>query len=266
MLLGIPADYPAEYAPEVLHSVPRADARKVLGIGQALPFHGTDIWNGWELSWIDSNGKPTVGTAHLTVDASSPNIVESKSPKLYLGSFAMTQYHGVAVIANVISTDLENLVGLPVKIEIYCGAEPTTSVLSTLPGDCVDNFPLKNADDSVNANALYADGKTVEGALNSHLLRSLCPVTNQPDIGSVLIRYKGPRIDPSSFLSYIVSFRKHHDFHESCIERMFIDIKRVCKTEKLTVHGFYNRRGGIDINPFRSDFENTPQQIRLWRQ
>jgi 7-cyano-7-deazaguanine reductase len=134
-------------------------------------------------------------------------------------------------------------------------------------GDCIDDLDVEIDDGSVDANLLQIDVEdSIEESLHSHLLRSNCPVTNQPDMGSVLIRYRGPKIDRASLLEYIVSYRQHNDFHEACVERMFVDIKARCNPEKLTVYARYNRRGGLDINPFRSDFETSAENLRLWRQ
>lgn len=266
MLLGQLVEYPTEYSPDILCAMSRSETRIALGIDGDLPFHGKDSWNGWELTWLDATGKPVIATVSIRVDAQSPRIVESKSLKLYLGSLSTTRYGSASDVEQVISTDLENIVGAAVETHIFPGVDPAFGVILPLPGTCVDDFPLQDLYDHVDASLLSATGKTVEDELNSHLLRSLCPITNQPDIGSVLLRYKGPRIDPSAFLNYIVSFRQHHDFHEACVERMFIDIKEQCHPTQLTVYAFYNRRGGIEINPFRSNFETDPQQLRLWRQ
>ena len=266
MLLGQLVKYPTKYSPDILCAMQRSETRIGLGIDGDLPFHGEDSWNGWELTWLDTTGKPVIATVSIRVDAESPGIVESKSLKLYLGSLSTTRYGSASDVEQVISTDLENIVGAPVEIDIFPGADPTFGAVSSLPGTCVDDLPFQNVRDQVDASLLSATGKTVEDELHSHLLRSLCPITNQPDIGSVLLRYKGPRINPSTFLNYIVSFRQHHDFHEACVERIFLDIKRQCHPRQLTVHAFYNRRGGMDINPFRSDCETDPQELRLWRQ
>jgi len=262
--LGQPTEYPEEYAPEVLFPIARAEARAMLGIDGPLPFSGADIWNAWELTWLDPAGKPVVATASITVSADSPNLVESKSLKLYLGSLAMTRYETVSAVASLLRNDLARATGsdVDVRINTDTGALP----VQNLPGRCVDEFAFANERDEVDATLLFAGGDRIAESLHTHLLRSLCPVTGQPDFGSVLLRYEGPRIDPASFLEYVVSFRRHHDFHEACVERMFVDIKRECGPAKLTVCARYTRRGGIDINPFRSDFETEGLNIRLWRQ
>jgi 7-cyano-7-deazaguanine reductase len=264
--LGRDTEYPQEYAPGVLYAVPRSESRERLGIGGELPFAGRDLWNAWELTWLDGHGKPVTGTATFTFDAASPSIVESKSLKLYLGSFAMSRFDDHAMLAGTIAGDLGEVSGADVDVEIHTGADAGDSGISEMPGTCVDDLALKKLPETVDADLLLAPGEHVTDTLHSHLLRSLCPVTSQPDIGSVMMHYRGPRIVPESFLAYVVSFRQHQDFHEACVERMFLDIKRRCRPDVLTVYARYNRRGGIDINPFRSDFEDEPANFRLWRQ
>jgi 7-cyano-7-deazaguanine reductase len=266
--LGKPTDYPAEYSPQVLFAVPRIDARRALGLGDDLPFQGADVWNAWELTWLEPSGKPIVATAVITVPADSLNIVESKSLKLYLNSLAMSRYASIDELAGVISRDLSHVTESQVIISITPAKEFPTGKIADLPGDCIDDLDVQiDPGTGVDAKSLKTTGEaSIDEDLHSHLLRSNCPVTNQPDMGSVLIRYRGPAIDRESLLRYIVSFRQHNDFHEACVERMFLDIKMRCGPDRLTVYARYNRRGGLDINPFRSDFETTPENIRLWRQ
>ena len=264
--LGKATDFPQEYAPDVLCSVARAGPRAELGLEDELPFSGVDLWNAWEFSWLDVRGQPRVGVVSLRFDAGSPDIVESKSLKLYLGSFAMTRVGGDAELVQMLSTDLERASGAPVSVSISKGANANHCEVGTLPGENVDDLPMANWSTSVDPDLLVSGGETVTATLNSHLLRSLCPVTAQPDTGSVMLHYRGPRIEPVSFLEYVVSFRQKQAFHEACIERIFVDLKARCRPEELTVYARYNRRGGIDINPFRSDFEEAPPNFRLWRQ
>lgn len=263
--LGQATEYPQEYAPDVLCPIPRAESRDILGIGDPLPFHGVDIWNAWELTWLDATGKPVTATASVEVPADSPNLVESKSLKLYLGSFAMTRMPSAGDVSERICTDLGDVVGAAVNVAVETGASPVP--VEMLAGHCIDDLPMHDTASEVNAALLVAsEDPVVEETLHTHLLRSLCPVTGQPDIGSVLVHYRGPQIDPSSLLAYVASFRMHQDFHEACVERMFCDIRRACRTDSLSVYARYTRRGGIDINPFRSDFESNPGNPRLWRQ
>jgi 7-cyano-7-deazaguanine reductase len=165
----------------------------------------------------------------------------------------------------LIAGDLTAIAGSPVEVALV--TDRSTTRLSDMPGQCIDDLEMPASAATVDASLLVSGaGDIVEASLHSHLLRSLCPVTGQPDYASVLVRYRGPRIDPATLLSYIVSYRTHQDFHEACVERMFCDIRRSCDTEHLTVYARYTRRGGIDINPFRSDFEDNPEHMRLWRQ
>ncbi len=265
--LGIPTDYPEEYSPQLLYAVPRSEARKALGLGEGLPFQGEDVWNAWELTWLEPSGKPLVATAVITVPANSTSIVESKSLKLYLNSLAMSRYASADEVAQIICGDLSKLTESDVQISITPANDSSTAQIANLPGDCIDDLDVQIDASGVDATILKTTGEdSVDEELHSHLLRSNCPVTNQPDMGSVLIRYQGPAIDRESLLRYIVSFRHHKDFHEACVERIFLDIKTRCGPDRLTVYARYNRRGGLDINPFRSDFEASAENLRLWRQ
>lgn len=265
--LGEPTEYPQAYSPGLLFPVPRVDGRRALGLGDELPFRGEDIWNAWELTWLDPSGKPVVATATLTVGADSVNIIESKSLKLYLNSLAMTRYASGDEVAGLIRGDLSDLTESEVAVALTTARESSTGRIDDLPGESIDGLDVPIETSGVDAALLKATvGVPAVEELHSHLLRSNCPVTNQPDMGSVLIRYRGPRIDREALLRYIVSFRQHSDFHEGCVERMFLDIKNHCRPDELTVYARYNRRGGLDINPFRSDFETSAENLRLWRQ
>jgi 7-cyano-7-deazaguanine reductase len=265
--LGQTVDYPEKYAPGVLFPVAREDARKALGLADPLPFRGVDAWNAWELTWLDAGGRPTVATATMMIDASSPYIVESKSLKLYLGSFAMSRYPDPADVERVIATDIAGVVGSAVDVTVHTGPNPAMAAIASMPGQCIDDLPFEGLSDSVDASLLRCTEESpASGELHSHLLRSLCPVTGQPDYGSLLVRFDGAAIDPASLLAYLVSFRRHNDFHEACVERMFVDILERCGPEKLTVSARYTRRGGIDINPFRTNFGDNAENGRLWRQ
>jgi 7-cyano-7-deazaguanine reductase len=260
--LGKPTSYPDRYAPDVLFPIPRSDARDKLGIGTRLPFDGMDLWTAWELTWLTSSGKPAMAAAEIRVPATSPNIIESKSLKLYLNSFAMTTPDGGGDPAATIARDLSACAGARVDVRLFGG-----SAISPLPGESLDDLDVALRAYDVDTALLEVDtGERDAQTWHSGLLRSLCPVTAQPDFGSVMIRYEGPRIRPESLLAYIVSFRRHQDFHEACVERMFIDLKSRCAPDKLTVYARYQRRGGLDINPFRSDFETIPPEARTWNQ
>ena len=265
--LGQATAYPDHYAPDLLYAIARIDARNALGLPSKLPFHGTDIWNAWELTWLDMSGLPRVATAEMSISADSTNLVESKSLKLYLGSFAMTRFESAAAVAAALTSDLTACTGADVDVAIHGPSSPDSAHVARMPGRCIDNIMSACDTYEVSPEFLSANARDlVAEDLHSDLLRSLCPVTNQPDIGSILISYRGPRIDHEGLLRYIVSYRQHQDFHESCVERMFTDILERCGSEQLTVYARYQRRGGIDINPFRSNFEAAAPNTRLWRQ
>lgn len=267
--LGKDVPYPEQYAPELLFAVPRRSQRDSLGLGAELPFHGVDVWNAWELSWLDRDGRPHCAIAEIRVPADSVNIIESKSLKLYFNSFAMTHYASQEDVRETIEQDLSDCAGADVEVILRGLGETPDAQLALPPGECLDALAIRCefGETAPQATLLGADDDdVVTEALYSDLLRSLCPVTSQPDLGSVLVSYTGPRIDREGLLRYILSFRRHEDFHESCVERMFIDILDRCRPSKLTVYARYNRRGGIDINPFRSSFEDDAPNLRLWRQ
>ena len=260
--LGRDTDYPQNYAPNVLFPIARDQSRGPLGIQGPLPFAGTDIWNAWELTWLGPGGVPRVATAEIRVPAESPNLVESKSLKLYLGSFAMSEFEKDAAVCAAIEGDLSAVTGASVEVAL----DADVTVVEP-DGTCIDGAGVVCAATDVDASLLTADdGEIVDECLHTHVLRSLCPVTNQPDLGSLFVRYAGPRIDPAALLQYVVSFRQHQDFHEACVERMFVDILERCRPTRLSVYARYQRRGGIDINPFRSSQDERPANTRLWRQ
>jgi len=201
------------------------------------------------------------------VPANSPNIVESKSLKLYLNSFAMSSFASETDVAETIARDLGPCVGMPTKVSVLPVSGTEARQTARLAGTCLDDLEVSCTDWEVNADLLRADSSTVVTEdLHSHLLRSLCPVTAQPDIGSLQVSYRGPKIDHAGLLRYIVSFREHNDFHEACIERMFVDLLERCACEDLTIHARYQRRGGIDINPLRTNTKEPALNLRLWRQ
>jgi 7-cyano-7-deazaguanine reductase len=260
--LGRDTGYPQNYAPDVLFPIARNESREPLGISGALPFSGSDIWNAWELTWLEPGGLPRVAVAEIRVPAESPNLVESKSLKLYLGSFAMSEFADDEAVRGAIEKDLSAAAGAVVEVIL----DPETPIAKA-GGTCIDTLGVSCGASGVDASLLSADsGETADECLHTHLLRSLCPVTNQPDLGSLIVCYAGPRIDRAALLQYVVSFRQHNDFHEACVERIFVDIRDRCSPTRLSVYARYQRRGGIDINPFRSSREERPANTRLWRQ
>ena len=267
--LGKTTSYKTEYDPGLLCPFPRQIKRDVIGITGDLPFGGYDIWNAFELSWLNSKGKPVVAMGEFHIPCESPNLIESKSFKLYLNSFNQTRFSGFAQVEEWVVADLSRAAGAKVRVRLLDSDQFVTEQIQGLPGKCIDDLDIVvdeySLDPSLLENATDPQ-QQVEEELHSHLLKSNCLVTNQPDWGSVLIRYYGNKIDPEALLRYLISFRQHNEFHEQCVERIFVDLMRYCQPEKLTVYARYTRRGGLDINPFRSNFETHIENLRLARQ
>ncbi|MDR2031272.1 MAG: NADPH-dependent 7-cyano-7-deazaguanine reductase QueF [Azoarcus sp.] len=252
-LLGKPVDYRDTYAPELLFPIARQDKRDELGVrGDALPFTGEDLWNAYELSWLDMRGKPVVALARFRVPASSPNLIESKSLKLYLNSFNQERMPGTEAVRIAIARDLSAGAGAAVAVEVMPLSARPQRGFAHPDGVCLDDLDIGVDCYRPCPDYLRAAGGTVGETLYSHLLKSNCPVTGQPDWGMLVVRYTGPTIDRAGLLRYIVSFRQHDDFHEQCVERAFCDILARCQPTALVVWARYTRRGGLDINPFRA--------------
>ncbi len=218
-----------------------------------LPFFGFDCWNHYEVSWLNDKGKPIVATAEIYYDCASPMIIESKSLKLYFNSFNNAKYKSVKDVEETIKKDLEKTIDSEVTVVIHqLGHSVTAQLQDKLEGACIDDLDIECTGYTVNPNYLSTTDEYAEETLYSDLLKSNCLVTNQPDWGSVQIVYKGNKINQEGLLRYIVSYRNHNEFHEQCIERIFMDIMNYCKPSELTVYGRYTRRGGLDINPYRS--------------
>ncbi|MBJ7539456.1 NADPH-dependent 7-cyano-7-deazaguanine reductase QueF [Marinomonas transparens] len=266
--LGQQTDYVSEYNPGLLYPIARVDKWSEMGVeSDRLPFHGEDIWNAYELSWLNAKGKPRVALAEFRFPYDSPNIIESKSFKLYLNSFNQMRHDSMEEVQALLETDLSNAAGAAVNVVIR-DADSMASLVVLTPDYCIDDLDVETSEYHPNADLLEIDTQSgqVEERLVSHLLKSNCPVTNQPDWGSVFIDYKGTRISHESLLKYIVSFREHTDFHEQCVERIYIDIMQKCQPEKLVVYARYVRRGGLDINPYRSSMPIVLGNDRLTRQ
>ncbi|MFQ2515243.1 NADPH-dependent 7-cyano-7-deazaguanine reductase QueF [Aeromonas caviae] len=265
--LGQQSAYISQYTPSLLQPVPRSLNRDDLGLRGELPFQGCDVWTLYELSWLNAKGKPVVAIGEVFVPATSPNLIESKSFKLYLNSFNQTRCDSLEAVQALLVQDLSGCVGAPVSVTLFT-LDQAPHQIAQLPGECIDNLDIEVDGYEFDETLLQgASGREiVEETLHSHLLKSNCLVTSQPDWGSVVIHYRGPRLDREKLLRYLISFRQHNEFHEQCIERIFTDLKHFCAPEKLTVHARYTRRGGLDINPFRSDWEPVPANLRLIRQ
>jgi len=269
-MLGKKAAYVQTYNPKLLYQIPRAGKRLEIGIDpDALPFVGFDCWNHYEVSWLNNKGKPHVAIAEIIYDCHSPYIVESKSLKLYFNSFNNTKIKSIDELQNIIKKDLEAIIGMPVEVIIHeFSTIKAISIQEHLEGECIDNLDISCDTYMVEPNYLTTDNTQVTETLYSDLLKSNCLVTNQPDWGSVQISYTGNKINREGLLKYIVSFRNHNEFHEQCIERIFADIMKQCKPTELTVYGRYTRRGGLDINPYRSTKQKdcNALNMRLIRQ
>ena len=267
--LGKASSYKAEYDPQLLCPFPRQIKRDEINIGSKLPFGGYDIWNGYELSWLNSKGKPVVALGEFHFPCTSTNLIESKSFKLYLNSFNQTRFDSFADVTERLVADLSAAAGGTVQVCLAAWQKFSSEVIQDFPGTCIDDLDIEVDDYSYNPELLQGavnPRQQVTEEFHSHLLKSNCLVTNQPDWGSVLVRYQGNKIDAEAFLRYVISFRQHNEFHEQCVERIFVDLMRYCQPEKLTVYARYTRRGGLDINPFRSNFEHQIENIRLGRQ
>ncbi|WP_133647408.1 NADPH-dependent 7-cyano-7-deazaguanine reductase QueF [Paraburkholderia flava] len=267
--LGKPSAYLEQYDASLLFPIARRNAREQIGIGAQLPFFGSDIWNAYELSWLNTRGKPQIAVATFYVPADSANIVESKSFKLYLGSFSQTTFDSIETVRDTIRRDVSAVCGATVSAHLAPPAEFGKLQLEEFDGLSLDRLDLDTDVYHPDASLLKAalDESPVEETLYSNLLKSNCPVTGQPDWGSVQIHYAGPQIDHAGLLRYIISYRNHTGFHEQCVERIFIDIARQCQPLKLAVYARYTRRGGLDINPFRTNYNlPMPDNLRTARQ
>ena len=254
--LGKPAVYAAHYDSSLLYAIARKAKRDELGLTGTLPFFGVDIWNAYEVSWLNLRGKPQIAIASITVPADSPNIIESKSLKLYLNAFNQTRLGGAQALLELLRADLSAGFGAPVHITLTTPETFDTLRMGELDGLLLDRLDIEVEHYRPDPGLLHAcqEESTVEETLLSHLLKSNCLVTGQPDWGSVQIKYVGAPIDQEGLLKYLIGFREHHEFHEQCVERIFMDVLRQCKPQKLAVYARYTRRGGIDINPWRSNF------------
>jgi 7-cyano-7-deazaguanine reductase len=265
--LGHATAYPDAYDAGLLFAVPRAPQREEIGVRGDLPFAGADIWTAFELTWLDPQGKPAVAIATLVVPATSPQIVESKSVKLYLGSFAQTRFDGVAEVEGVIARDLGHATGGMVTVELATPGHSATERIVDLVGESLDALPVVMQRYQLAPELLSAEGRVVTETLKTDLFRSLCPITIQPDFASVQIDYRGPVVDRAALLRYLVSYRCHPGFHEHCVERIFVDLMARCRCEALSVYARFTRRGGVDINPFRTNAGvAVPRNVRTSRQ
>lgn len=267
--LGQQTKYAEKYDRTLLQPVPRRLNRDQLNITATQPFTiGADIWTAYEISWLNPKGVPQVAIADVSIDFRSENLIESKSFKLYLNSFNQTTFADFADVQQTLQRDLQDCARGEVNVRLNSLADYTAQPIVALSGDCIDAQDIEVRNYAFNAALLnHCTGDhLVEETLVSHLLKSNCLITQQPDWGSLQIHYVGKQINREQLLRYIISFRQHNEFHEQCVERIFCDLMQYAKPEKLTVYARYTRRGGLDINPYRSNFEPLPQNLRLARQ
>jgi len=273
--LGKPVAYPDRYDAGLLYPIARASKREEIGIAGAPPFFGADLWTAYELSWLNPRGKPQLALAHFTIPCETPNIIESKSLKLYLGSFNGTVCASPDAVRERLRADLSEAVwrGAPapatVGVRLVLPQLFDQEQVQELDGLSLDRLDIECTHYSPAPELLTSavDEQPVEEVLTSNLLKSNCLVTGQPDWGSIQVRYTGPQIDQGGLLRYLVSFRNHNEFHEQCVERIFMDIWRRCKPSRLAVYARYTRRGGLDINPLRTSHPMAlPPNVRNARQ
>lgn len=269
LTLGKPTEYHDKYDPGLLQGVPRSLNREPLALyPDNLPFHGADIWTLYELSWLNARGLPQVALGEVVLNANSTHLIESKSFKLYLNSFNQTRFADWGEVRATLERDLSACAGGEVSAALFRLHEVEGQPIGSFSGYCIDEQDIEIDNYAFSTDYLLnaTQPEMVEEQLVSHLLKSNCLITNQPDWGSVQISYRGPRIQREALLRYLVSFRQHNEFHEQCVERIFNDIHRFCQPESLSVYARYTRRGGLDINPWRSNGVYKPGRSRLVRQ
>ena len=265
--MGKQVEYEFHYNPDLLQGVPRSLSRDTLSLNPLnLPFSGNDTWTGYDLSWLTPKGKPQVAILECRVPITSPNLIESKSFKLYLNSFNQSKFENANAVKDVIQSDLSACAGSEVDVALVLPSQFASLSFKEFEGELLDDLNVEINEYSPNTAFLSQSDKNVEESLVSHLLKSNCLITSQPDWASVIIRYQGKAINREGLLKYLISFRQHNEFHEQCVERIFCDILAHCEVDKLTVCARYTRRGGLDINPFRSNFEAPYPNFRQARQ
>ncbi len=261
--LGKQVKYKDSYDNSLLFPIKRSLNRNKIITQAELPFNGYDLWNCYEVSWLNQKGRPEVRIVHFIVSAKSECLIESKSIKLYLNSFNNTKFTSEREVVDLIQTDLSNVSGLQVEVSVYKLDHYQNQSLKLFDGILLDEIDVEITDYQVNSDLLKIESDLadnfVEEILYSNLLKSNCLVTGQPDWASVQIKYSGRKINHLSLLKYLISYRNHNGFHEDCIEHIFVDILENCQPQELTIYAKYTRRGGVDINPFRTnlDLKNT---------
>lgn len=268
MPLGQQSEYPNAYDPSLLFAVPRAPKRKEIGLSPTAPgFVGEDVWNAWEVSWLLPSGKPVVAIAEIRIPALSPNLIESKSLKLYLNSWNQHKAASQSGVQAQIEADLSDAAQAPVTVSLFAMSDDLSGfAVAREQAVCIDELDIDVEQYQPQSDLLRVQAEQTSEQLVSHLLKSNCPVTGQPDWGSLYVRYQGPKLDRSALLRYVISFRQHTDFHEQCVERAYRDIAALGEFQSLTVFARYARRGGLDINPWRSSHQAKADNLRHVRQ
>lgn len=251
--LGLITPYPNKYSPELLFAIPRQDSRNSLGLSsEKLPFMGYDVWRAYELSWLNSKGKPVAAIGEFIIPCESSNIVESKSLKLYLNSMNQTRFSDMASVEQSITQDLNRIVNAKVNVRLKPVASHKELDVAKPPGICIDDIDIDVTCYQPSPHFLKPDrNEIISETLHSELFKSNCPVTSQPDWGTVVINYRGSAIDHAGLLAYLISFRSHEGFHEDCTERIYLDLRERCAMQSLRISINFLRRGGIEINPVR---------------
>jgi 7-cyano-7-deazaguanine reductase len=271
LTLGKTTDYISQYNADLLQGVPRSLNRDSLSLtANNLPFYGEDVWYGYELSWLNSKGKPVVAVAEFRFPCASVNIIESKSFKLYLNSFNQTKFTSWKNVKTILIKDLSYIAQAEAQVSLFAVDDCPALTIKDSQAVCIDELDIEITNFALEPEILKSEScssaESISEYLVCHLLKSNCLITNQPDWASVYIEYSGKKICHERLLKYLISFREHNEFHEQCVERIYCDIQRFCQVEKLTIFARYTRRGGLDINPFRSSLPVTAPNLRTIRQ
>lgn len=264
--LGKKVTYSTMYDAGLLYPVERRSAREQIGLREELPFYGEDRWTAYELSWLNKKGKPVIAVGEIIFPCTAPHIIESKSLKLYYNSFNQTQFESTEIVQQTMTKDLSRMAGEQVRVRLILPENFEQLQISPPEGECIDGLDIDVVHYQVHPALLETGVEIVAQSLHSHLLRTNCPVTGQPDWATVVVKYYGPQIVKESLLAYLISYRQHTGFHENCVERIFNDIMYHCKPYRLVVYAHFTRRGGIDINPYRSTVSDVVKIDRLARQ
>lgn len=266
--LGKRSPYIDTYTPSLLFPILRSQNRQKLNITSSLPFKGEDIWHAYEISWLDKYGKPCVALGEFIVPCNTPFLIESKSFKLYLNSFNQSQFDSLNEVANRLQQDLSQAAGDNIQMTLSTIKSASIAMAPSFDSICLDSLPVHcDHYDAPQPHYLQTQNELAQERVYSDLLKSNCLVTGQPDWASIEISYSGPRISHESLLKYLISFRQHQGFHEDCVEKIFMDILTHCQPSLLSVEAHYTRRGGLDINPFRTNDVNfVPNHKRFYRQ